>query len=262
MPNDYDPFGPWNTPGWTAANGYPLVVSDDGIYTPEVAWPVDLVLVDITGDFLDQWGLPVNGVVRFTRTIQFRLGDVVINPGETVGVVREGVLTVELPASNDPSYDQAFVYDVKECWPGGRKYRIEVPYDEIDPVPLYTLETDETNESVSVSPSTTLRVTQGATFDKTFGYFYSNGQPVTGLTNYTAHFVIRPTPADAPIYEDNAAPFDSVTAVVSLELTSLETAAIPVGRYVYGLELVSDDVVPIVIPLVANGAMLVSESVA
>jgi hypothetical protein len=261
MPNDYDPFGPWNTPGWTAANGYPLVVSDNGIYTPEVVWPVGLVLVNIVGTFLDHDGLPVNGVVRFTNHQQYRFNDTLINPGQVVGVVREGALEVELPASNDPLYDNPFVYDVKECWPGGRKYRIIVPYDAVTDPELYELETDETDETIAVDESTTLRVTQGATYEKTFGYFNSNGTPVTGITGYTAHFVIRESVGGTIIYDEDIA-FNDVTAVATFSLTSIETAALDVGRFVYGLELVSPDVVPIVIPLVTNGAFLVSASVA
>lgn len=258
--NDYDVFAPWNTPGWTPLNGVPLIYSDSGIPQAQVDWPTDLVIVTVVGTFLSNDGYQINGVVRFTNTKQFRIGDVTINPGEVVGVVREGALEVDLPASNDPAYSEAFVYDVKECWPGGRKYRITVPFDSTLP-DLFELETEDTNETVSVDESTALRIVQEATFTKTFGYFQTNGTPVPGLAGYTARFVIRPAVDEAPVYEDNAVPFNTTTAVVSLTISSVDTGLLDTGRLVYGLELVSPDLVPIVIPLVSNGAVLVSPSV-
>jgi hypothetical protein len=261
----YDPFAPWNTPGWTPFNNVPLVNTPNGT-TPAVQdWPTDLDLITLTGEYRDPNGYPVQGIVRFHRYVPVNVGGVWVAPGQVVGTVDEGTLSVELPASNDPDSSPPFVYHVKECFPGGREYNIIVPFDATGPVELWTLETTETDETVTVD-TTYLEVVIGASFTREFAYLQESGEPEEGLTDFDAHFVlvnssdVTVLDATSPYATGGATvTFDSLTATATVTFNTTYTGSLPAGRYTYGLEL---DDGSTVIPLVPSGTLIVKDSVA
>jgi len=232
---NYDPFAPWNTPGWTPLNGVPLVTNVFNNNPPDPDWPVDLSIVTVTGNYRDALGYPVQGIVRFRRFKQVSVQGTILTPGETIGTVEDGVLTVDLPASDDPDASEAFVYKVKECFAGGREYNIVVPFD-VTTADITNLVVEEDDDSVTSSDLTALHVTIGLAYDREFGYQLANGDPVPGLDLYTARFQVRAT-LNSPTLLDIVPAFDYLTGIITLGLTDVQTATLTSGTFLYGLIL-------------------------
>ena len=101
-----------------------------------------LTTVQITGNYVDFEGNPIQGQVRFTLGDVIRNGtdDQMIAPSSVVVGLSSGAFTVTLPATNDPdTVPIPFTYTVEESFPGGRTYTISVPYDTVGSLDLADL---------------------------------------------------------------------------------------------------------------------------
>lgn len=84
---------------------------------------------------------------------------------------------------------------------------------------------------------------QGASFLRTLVWQDENETPIN-LTGYTARMQVRPTVQSNTVLvslttENGAITLGGATGEVRLELTATQTNALPAGRAVYDLELVS-----------------------
>lgn len=86
-------------------------------------------------------------------------------------------------------------------------------------------------------------IDQGATLSRALTWKNPARVPYD-LTNFTARMHVRATVADSGTVlirttENGGIVLGGTTGVVTVKLTAAESAAIPAGRYVYDLELVS-----------------------
>lgn len=91
-----------------------------------------LTTINITGNYVDYEGTPIQGQVRFTLGNVLRNGtdDQMIAPSSLVVALSNGAFSVTLPATNDPDIvPTVFTYTVEESFPRGRSYTISVPFD-------------------------------------------------------------------------------------------------------------------------------------
>lgn len=88
-------------------------------------------------------------------------------------------------------------------------------------------------------------IEQGATYDQTFNWKDSAGDPVN-LTGYTARMQIRPSVSRSEIIESFTTENGKITlggsaGTIRLLLTATQTAAITSRRGVYDLELIASN---------------------
>jgi hypothetical protein len=101
-----------------------------------------LTTVQITGNYVDFEGNPIQGQIRFTLGDVLRNGtdDQMVAPSSIVVALSSGAFSVTLPATNDPDVVPVnFTYTVEESFPGGRNYTISVPYDTVGSLDLADL---------------------------------------------------------------------------------------------------------------------------
>lgn len=257
----YDPFAPWNTPGWTPFNDIPLVNTPDPLDPPVQEWPESLVITTVTHRYLDPNGYEVKGIVRFTRLVPVETEDTTLAPGQVVGTVDAGDLSVELPVSDDPMYDRPFVYRVQECFPGGRIFNILIPIDGDLTMDLYDLKTDLDDQHLQNYGSVAaLEIVIGADFSREFAFEQSPGIPAQGLDGWVGYFAVKDTEGTL-ITDVDEIPWDAESGSLTVEIDASVTGNLEAGTYVYGLDLYdpeSEDV----IALVVRSRIRVKESVA
>jgi hypothetical protein len=123
-----------------------------------------LTTVQITGNYVDFEGNPIQGQVRFTLGDVIRNGtdDQMIAPSSVVVGLSSGAFSVTLPATNDPdTVPIPFVYTVEESFPGGRSYTISLPYTTVGSLDLADLSptptlTDTFTQAIDQTTFTTL----------------------------------------------------------------------------------------------------------
>lgn len=86
--------------------------------------------VHVTGTYVTDSGVRVAGTVRFTPSQPLRetaTGNLVI-PRTRGAVLRLGMLSIDLPATDDPGLTpQNWFYHVVEDFPGGRTFDLQLP---------------------------------------------------------------------------------------------------------------------------------------
>jgi hypothetical protein len=130
--NWVDPsFYAYDTRGWTNQNQDPFVASPVG-GAPIVPFPANIVLITVTGNYLDFNNTALNGIVYFyplVPSVTDSALKTIIFAAQTAAPIVNGALSVILPATNDPDFSPSFNYLVTEHVPGGRKnFRITLPY--------------------------------------------------------------------------------------------------------------------------------------
>jgi hypothetical protein len=142
-----------------------------------------LTTVQITGNYVDFEGNPIQGQVRFTLGDVIRNGtdDQMIAPSSIVIGLSSGAFSVILPATNDPdTVPIPFVYTVEESFPGGRSYTISIPYTTVGSLDLADL-----------SPTPTLSDTFTQAIDQTtFTTLENNIDALDVLINQTTDKIL------------------------------------------------------------------------
>jgi hypothetical protein len=136
MANDW--YGDeWGSPGWTAQQASTVA----GPETPPTSLPTNFTVVQVTAKYVDDQGNALNGsMVRFTPSVQrVTDGDTVVWLHEVNSRIEKGLLTISLLATDVVGVSPAFSWHVKECFPGGTEYDIQVPSATTSPASLFTL---------------------------------------------------------------------------------------------------------------------------
>jgi hypothetical protein len=135
MANDW--YGDeWNSVGWTAQKASDVA----GPPNPPTSLPANFISVAVTAKYVDDEGKALEGsMVRFTPS-QRRVtdGDTVVWLHELHSRIERGVLTINLLATDVAGVDP-FFWHVKECFPGGKEWDIQVPSATTSPASLFTL---------------------------------------------------------------------------------------------------------------------------
>lgn len=128
----------WFIPGFTSQNQLPGTPAGV-VVVPTL--PADISLVTAVRTYLGSDGVPVSGSLTFRPTAEYRdtTSNVTIVPRTYRASLVNGVLSVILAATNDPDTSGGFQYKVEEHFPGGRSYKIAVPYNAASPTQLYSL---------------------------------------------------------------------------------------------------------------------------
>ncbi|MFF1711255.1 hypothetical protein [Streptomyces sp. NPDC058268] len=146
--HSYDPDDPYNIPGWTAINQLPG--PGEATTDPPAPFPPDIAVQTVVATYMVEGGQPLPGSVLIQADRRYRdtaTGDLVVPNARRLKVVN-GVLSVDLPASNDPDLDEPFFYSVHEVVPGGRKFMISVPYNATGPLKLHDLAVDRDYQEI------------------------------------------------------------------------------------------------------------------
>jgi hypothetical protein len=127
----------WNAPGWTAQQ--PSTVA--GPDTPALTLPPNFTAVTVTAKYVDGEGNPLNGsLVRFRPSVKrVTDGDTVVWLREIDSHIEQGSLSVDLLATDVSGVTPGFVWNVKECFPGGEEYDVTVPSATPSPASLFSL---------------------------------------------------------------------------------------------------------------------------
>lgn len=128
----------WGIPGFTVQNEtWPAPTGGGSSALP--AW---VKIVNITGTYVDgATGLPLAGVIKFspTKTQIIASGGTVITLRTVKAMLVDGLLSVNLLASDDPDNTPNFLYSIKEAVLGGRTYLANVPNDQGDTIDITDL---------------------------------------------------------------------------------------------------------------------------
>jgi hypothetical protein len=103
----------------------------------------------------------------------------------------------------------------------------------------------------------TMNIDAGATFTRQFEYLNDDGTPFD-LSDFTALFQARFKP-DTDLVLESEPEIDVETGMVSLTLTSEETASLVREQYVYAMELIHTTGEPVI--RLVGGTILVSPEV-
>ena len=125
----------WDTPGWTAQHMNETIDAGTAI-PPDM--PDGFVFVTVTGNYLDYNGLALSGLVRISTVPTGVIDDTtVLLPREILGKVTNGLLSVDVPASDNVTPPWLFTF--KESFPGGRQFQAYVNKDMAPTVDITTL---------------------------------------------------------------------------------------------------------------------------
>lgn len=128
----YDPYNPnpsdpWWIPGWTAQNRTSPPTTT--IPAPPT-FPTDIPLINVVATYLDDdTGVPLQGsiLVRPNATYADKAsGDVILPRVRRYDIVN-GQLNIQLPASDSTALQATFTYTVREAFPAGQQFAINVP---------------------------------------------------------------------------------------------------------------------------------------
>ncbi len=90
----------------------------------------NITLVTVTGEYVDYRGDPVAGQVTFTlpKTLRNELADQIMVPSSFAATLNAfGQFSIVLPASDDPQFNESFVYTITEAFAGGRTWQAALP---------------------------------------------------------------------------------------------------------------------------------------
>jgi plastocyanin len=136
MADDY--YGDeWGALGWTAQQPSTVAAPQ----TTATPLPPNFTTVTVTAKYVDGEGVALNrSMVRF-RPSERRVtdGDTVVWLRSIHAWIENGVLTVDLLATDVSGVTPAFTWHVKECFPGGEEYSVTVPSATVSPVSLFSL---------------------------------------------------------------------------------------------------------------------------
>lgn len=142
----YNPNDAWWRPGWTAQNH--SFVPPEG-EEPDPLYPPTIPVVNVVATYLDDEGAPLSSriLVRPNATYRDDATGTTIMPRVRAYVIKHGRLDINLPSSDSEAIEKPFTYTVREAFPGGRQFAINVPAakSETGPVPLHTLKVDDAN---------------------------------------------------------------------------------------------------------------------
>jgi hypothetical protein len=126
-PYNPNPSDPWWIKGWTAQNR--TVPAATPPTTPP-AFPADIPLINVVATYLDDdTGVPLQGsiLVRPNATYQDKASGSTVLPRVRRYDIVNGALNIQLPASDSAALEASFTYTVREAFPGGRQFAINVP---------------------------------------------------------------------------------------------------------------------------------------
>lgn len=144
---------PYYIPGWTAQNEK---LQTDNPVEPgaPVPLPADIPLVVVTGNYVpinsgqtgENYWL-INGNAYGGGSVMFQLldaavdsqSDTVLAPGTIRGWILNGKLSGDMNTQQDLKIPAGFTYQVKEITPGGRRFTVTIPADQVSPVSINAL---------------------------------------------------------------------------------------------------------------------------
>lgn len=96
-----------------------------------MAFPGNISIVTVTGQFADYAGTPIAGQIKFSLSTALRnqIADQIVIPSVvSLTLDSNGAFTVQLPASDDADFTPTgFTYTVEEAFPNGTTYTISLP---------------------------------------------------------------------------------------------------------------------------------------
>lgn len=100
----------------------------------------------VTGEYVDYRGNAIAGQVIFTlpKTLRNELADQIMVPSSFAATLNAfGQFSIVLPASDDPQFNESFIYTITEAFAGGRTWQATLPEAQTnvkmaDLVPAYT----------------------------------------------------------------------------------------------------------------------------
>lgn len=106
----------------------------------------NITLVTVTGEYVDYRGNAIAGQVIFTlpKTLRNELADQIMVPSSFAATLNAfGQFSIVLPASDDPQFNESFIYTITEAFAGGRTWQATLPEAQTnvkmaDLVPAYT----------------------------------------------------------------------------------------------------------------------------
>lgn len=106
----------------------------------------NITLVTVTGEYVDYRGNPIAGQVVFTlpKTLRNELADQIMVPSSFAATLNAfGQFSIVLPASDDPQFNESFIYTITEAFAGGGTWQATLPEAQTtvkmaDLVPAYT----------------------------------------------------------------------------------------------------------------------------
>lgn len=142
----HNPNDAWWRPGWTSQNH--TVIPPEG-EEPDPPYPPTIPMVNVVATYLDDEGKPLTSRILVRPNARYRDDEsgTTIMPRVRPYTFRHGRLDIMLPSSDSEALEAPFSYTVREAFPGGSQFAVNVPAAKADtgPVLLHTLKVDDSH---------------------------------------------------------------------------------------------------------------------